>query len=169
MLNCHDFVFSCLDTSRASDMPKQSKWLQSKRANAAFARSTQIEHNDTKSVEVDETSMEVNSMIDVIPSQSQPTCSGFDHTSSTREIYENLQREVRKRKQSQENEVYGEEKESRKRQRYSGSLKAYDNMSDVDIFQECHKLNRTGSKMYTKEVNTLVMHSHATPIFKIRN
>jgi hypothetical protein len=149
-------------------MPRASNWLKSKRANAAFARVTQNEGNDSKPVGVDETSMEVNTMIDVISSQSQPTCLGFDNTSSTREIYENLQREV-KRKRSQGDEVYGEEKEARKRQRYSGSLKAYDNMSDVDILNAYHHLNRTGSKMYTKEVNILVVHRHATPIFFIRN
>ena len=46
-------------------MPPPSKWLASKRANAAFARVPQVDDNKSKSVEVDKTNMEVNSLIDV--------------------------------------------------------------------------------------------------------
>jgi hypothetical protein len=123
--------------------------------NAAAARNiaaNQVDTNEDEDVETLSTSIEpVTPTVDLSSESELNSCRGYDTNSSTKEIFKKLEIEV-ERKITNGDDVHEDYKPTRKRQRYRGSLKVYDNISDMDILQKYAFTNRTGSKMYTFEV-----------------
>ena len=137
-------------------MPTVSKKNKAKLANLALANSTVGNQDDRIEEEDDDTmssSMEQAASTVDLPLVSEMTSRhGYDTKSSTKEIFTNLEKEV-ERKITNGDDVHDHDyKATRKRKRYQGSLKAYDNISDEDILQKYAGTNRTGTKMYKYEV-----------------
>ena len=137
-------------------MPKVSNAKKARIFNVSAARNIALNQVDTNGDEEDNetipTSMEPLTSTVYSPSESEtPLRRGYDVKSSTKDIFKHLEKEV-ERKRTNGGDVDEDYKATRKRQRYQGSLKAYDNISDVDILQKYAGTNRKGSKMYTYEV-----------------
>ena len=136
-------------------MPTVSKKNKAKLANLALANITFGNQDDRIEEEEDDTmssSMEpAESTVDVPLKSEMTSRHGYDTKSSTKEIFTHLEKEV-ERNITIGDDVHEDYKATRKRKRYQGSLKAYDNISDEDILQKYAGTNRTGSKMYKYEV-----------------
>ena len=137
-------------------MPKISNSRKARIFNVSAARNIAVHHIDTNGEEEDDDTipkgMEPLTSIVYLPSESEtPLHRGYDDMSSTKDIYKHLEKEV-ERERTNGDDVHEDYKATRKRQRYQGSLKAYDNISDEDILHKYAGTNRTGSKMYKYEV-----------------
>lgn len=82
------------------------------------------------------------------------TSKGYDILNSTREIFTDLERQVQEEQEGiQLNEdIPTKSTKTSSRNRYRGSLIAYDNMSSEDIVMKYTNLSRKGSKMYSVQV-----------------
>ena len=136
-------------------MPRKSTAAKSRQRNVGIARASfQQTHNENMDT------IEYPSLTHSVTAPSVDTRPppGYDMNSSTREIFVNLEKQV-EQEQAEANEMNkdvntkGREKRSKKR-RFSGTLKAYDNMSSEDIGKKFENLSRRGSTMYSKEVGT---------------
>ena len=135
-------------------MPKKRLAAKSRQRNVGIARASfqQADNENMDTMEYPSLTYSVTlpSVVDSCPPP------GYDKNSSTREIFANLEKQV-EQEQAEGNEVNkdvntkGKERRSNKR-RYSGNLKAYDNMSSEDIVKKFENLSRRGSTMYSKEV-----------------
>lgn len=136
-------------------MPRIGKDRKARIANAAAARSNVGNMDDTNEEEdVEPISTSIEPVISTAHSpliSELTTCRGYDTSSSTKDILQNLEKEVERQK-TQTDIVHEDVKPARKKKRYRGSLRGYDNISNVDIVQKYTSTNRTGSKMYTYEV-----------------
>jgi hypothetical protein len=136
-------------------MPTVSKNDKARFANLALANSIIGNQDDRIGEEDDDTmssSMEPAASTVDVPLESETISRrGYDTKSSTKDIFKNLEKQV-ERKITNGDDVHEDHTPTRKRQRYRGSLKVYDNISDVDILQKYTGTIRRGSKMYTYEV-----------------
>jgi hypothetical protein len=136
-------------------MPRLGKDKKARIANAAAARNNVGKMDDTNEEEDVETMSRI--MEPVTSTAHSPlvtelmTRRGYDTSSSTKDILQNLEKEVERQK-TQDDVVHEDIKPTRNKKRYRGSLRAYDNISTDVIVQKYASTNRTGSKMYTYEV-----------------